>query len=149
MRGIGIGVEVAEDAIQEMIQDILAVSEGVDDLNPVLTQLAVDIQNQMFTGRWTDRTSDLRYSIRAFVQDRTLTIRMLYYGYFLSFGTRDSSKTPLTAEVASAFPGKDVGSFFKQPDNNAGIAARRFYPTDIQELIANAMEAVVLQNLED
>ena len=147
---IGIGVEIEENAINELVDDILAAAEGLDDLNPLLTQLAIDIQGEMLTGNFNDGpTRDLRTSMRAFVQDHTLVIRMLYYGYYLSFGTRNGSKSPLTAEVASVFEGKSEGSFFKQPDNNKGIAARNFYPTDIQELINQKMEAIALQNIQD
>ena len=148
MRGIGIGVEIEEDAINELINDILAVSDGLDDMNPQLTQLAINVQNQLRQGNFQNRTGNLRRSMRVFTQDNSLTIRMLYYGYFLSFGTRDGAKSPLTAGVASAFPGKSEGSFFKQPDNNRGIAARRFYPTNIEERVAAALEAMLTEDLD-
>lgn len=148
MRGIGISVEVEENAINELIQDILAVSEGMDDLTAPLTQLAINIQNQLRSGNFQNRTGNLRRSMRTIIHDNSLTIRMLYYGYFLSFGTREGARSPLTAEVANGFPGKQEGSFFKQPDNNSGIAARRFYPTNIEERIAVALEAIVLQDLD-
>lgn len=147
MRGIGVNVQVEEDAIQELINDILAVSQGIDDLNPVLTQLAITFQNQMLTGRFNDRSGELRHSIRAFIQDNTLKIRMLYYGYFLSFGTRADARLKLTDEVASVF-NKPQGSFFNQPDNNKGIARRNFYPTNIEEVIAQKLEAIVLDELD-
>ena len=145
-----INVEIEENAIQDLMADILAAADGFDDLNPELTRLAIDIQRQMqTTTSFNDGPQrNLRRSMRVFVNDNSLTIKMLYYGYYLSFGTRDSFKNPLTAEVASGFPGKSEGSFFKQPDNNAGIAARNFYPTNIEDRIAEAMEAIVQQNIE-
>ena len=148
---VGIGVEIEDNAIEDLASQILNVAEGLDDLNPSLTRLAIDIQRSMqSTTSFNDgRQRNLRRSIRAVVQDNTLTIRMLYYGYYLSFGTRDGNKNPLTAEVASAFPGKEEGSYFKQPDNNAGIAARNFYPDDIQILIADMIEAMAAENIED
>ena len=144
---VGIGVEIEENAIEDLMDEILSAADGLDDLNPALTRIAIDIQQELLAGRFNNQSGDLRRSMRVFVQDNSLTIRMAFYGYFLSFGTRDGSKSPLTEEVASTFPGKSEGSFFKQPDNNRGIAARSFYPTNIEDRIVAAMEAVALQNL--
>ena len=147
---MAIGIDVAfEGDVDDVMNDILAAAEGLNDTNQVLTQLAINIQNDMRSTRgFTDQTGNLRRSIRAYVQDNALTISMLYYGYFLSFGTRNNSKSPLTAEVASALtPPKVEGSFFKQPDNNAGIASRGFYPTNIEEQIVAILERQATQNL--
>lgn len=140
-------IDVEAEGIDELINEILSATEGLDDVTGMLTGLATEIQQELRSGRFVDRSGRLRRSMRAFVFDNTLAIRMLYYGYFLSFGTRDGEKSPLSPEVASIFNKSDF-SYFKQPDNNSGIAARRFYPTDIQELIANRMEAIAL-NLQD
>ena len=149
MRGIGIGVEIAEDEIQGLIEEILNTAEGMDDMDSVLTQLAIDIQNQLRRGRFTDRSGNLRRSMRVFVENNTLKIRMAAYGYFLSFGTRDGAKSPLTTEVASIFnKGENETSFFNQPDNNKGIARRSFYPTNIEQRILVAMEAMIAENLD-
>ena len=148
MRGIGIGVEIAEDEIQDLIGEILSVSDGLDDINPVLTQLAIDIQNDLRSGRFRNQTGELRRSMRVYVENNSLKIRMLAYGYFLSFGTREGSSSPLTAEVASIF-NKSEGSYFNQPDNNKGIARRNFYPTNIEQRIGVALEAIIAENIED
>ena len=140
---------VEADGIEDLVNEILETANATEDVDSLLTVLASDILSEMRRGRFNDGpNANLRRSMRTLVYDHTLVIRMLYYGYYLSFGTRDGSKSPLTEEVASVFDGKEVGSFFNQPDNNAGIAARGFYPEDIQELIANRLEAIALQNLE-
>ena len=142
-------INVEAEGINELINEILSATEGIDDVTSMLTGIAIDIQQQLRNGRFNDQSGNLRRSMRAFVSDNSLVIRMLYYGYYLYFGTRETNRSPLTAEVASVFSGKNEGSFFKQPDNNRGIAARRFYPTDIQELIAERLEAIALENLEE
>ena len=141
-------ISVEEFGIESLIEEILAAAEGMDDTNAMLTQLAINIQSELRAGRFQNRTGNLRRSMRTVVSDNTLLIRMLYYGYFLSFGTRDGAKSPLTAEVAGTF-GKSEGSFFKQPDTNRGIAARGFYPENIEERIAMALEEMAAQNLAD
>ena len=144
-------VTVDVNGVEDMMDEILAISNGLDDLNPILTQMAIDITREMqTTGRFEDRSGNLRRSMMAYVEDNALKIRMLYYGYFLSFGTREGSQNPLTAEVAIALnPEKAPGSYFNQPDNNAGIAARGFYPIDIQDMLIDRLEAIVLNNLEN
>ena len=133
------------EGIDELINDILTVSEGVEDITPELTQLAINIQRQLRAGRFNDQTGNLRRSMRAFVQDNSISIRMLYYGYYLSFGVRPSTASPLTQEVASVFRGKSEGSFFSRNDENSGIAARRFYPTNIEDMIVDRLEAIASQ----
>ena len=146
---MSIALDIAlEGDVNDLMDQILSVSEGLDDTNQLLTQLAINVQNQLRSGRFKDQSGDLRRSMRAYVQDNSLTISMLYYGYFLSFGTRASNRSPLTAEVALVFPGKSgETSFFKQPDNNRGIAARGFYPTNIEEQIVAILEEQATQNL--
>jgi hypothetical protein len=138
-------ISVDVEGIDELVDQILQVTEGIDDATPELTRLALDIQNQLRRGRFEDQTGNLRRSMRAYVQDNSIAIRMLYYGYYLSFGVRPGQASPLTQEVASVFRGKSEGSFFARNDENSGIAARRFYPTNIEDMIVDRLEAIASQ----
>jgi hypothetical protein len=137
-----IRLNVQQDGIEDLVDEILDAANGYGEVNAELAQLASEIRRDLLTGDFVDRSGELRRSMQVIIQDHTLTISMAFYGYFLSFGTSNADKKPLTQEVASAFRGKDVGSFFNQPDNNSGIRARNFYPTNIQQRIAERLEAI-------
>ena len=79
----------------------------------------------------------------ASVEGTTLSVGMLYYGYFLSFGVAPSSKTlGLSEEVALNF-GVQPGYIFNRRDGKPGIAAKRFYPRNLSEQIQEIVGSVI------
>ena len=141
---IGISVTITDDDIQSLISEINASIEDAQDYDKELTKLARIVRAQILSGNYKDVTGRLRSDLRVFVQDNTLKIKMKEYGYYLSFGTTGSRRTSdgLTEEVANIFNKRDK-SLFNKPDKNDGIAARRFYPEDIEKLLLAKLEAII------
>jgi hypothetical protein len=141
---IGISVSVEDDAIQALIEEINNAVVDTEDYDQALNKLAQSVRRQILNGRYKDRTTNLRSRLRVFVQDNSLKIKMLDYGYYLSFGTTGSksSSEELSEGVANVFNRRE-GSLFKRPDKSKGIPAMRFYPTDIEEQILAKLEAMI------
>lgn len=143
-----------EEAVLDLEAAILEATGRVEeDVNEELKALAGQILGRMLGGgtpSFENRTGALRQSMFASVsEDNTLSIGMLYYGYFLSFGVLPRRAEGLPVEVAPQF-GVSEGYKFARRDNGrfkkGGIAARQFYPTDIDDrietIIANVIQKV-------
>jgi hypothetical protein len=139
--------------IQQNISDleklILQQSGYVEkDVPRDFVKLVGDIQQQLKLGNFKNRTGNLRRSMKVKLINDDISISMLFYGYFLSFGVYNSrGNTPrttygITAEVANAFGEPDGYVFGTRPKGGGsyGVDARQFYPTDIEEQIINILE---------
>lgn len=138
-----------ENNIDELERLILSQSQYVEkDIPSEITKLVSDIQQSLKLGDFKSRTGNLRRSMKVKVVGEDISISMLYYGYFLSFGVKDkkggkSRRTfGLTPEVAAAFGEPDGYIFGSSPKKGGsyGINAREFYPTDIEERIIKILE---------
>jgi hypothetical protein len=101
-----------------------------------LAKIANEVQAEMRQGKFKNRTGALRRSIRAKIKGQGLQTTMLRYGYYLSFGVQGYNRKKalgLTPEVAAAFGVKEGYKFGS--NRVPGIAARNFYPDDIEEII--------------
>ncbi len=135
-----------EDNIDDLINDIINITEYTEKTIPrELIELATELQGELQSGNFKNRTGNLRQSMNVAVEGTSLKIQMLFYGYFLSFGVDGRKRKGafgLTPDVAEAF-GEPVGYKFGSRTNSkyvAGINARRFYPEDITETIINILE---------
>lgn len=141
-----------EQAILDLEQQILeAIGASQEELEENLDQnlraLAVQYLAQMRSGRFRDQSGDLRRSMFARVEDNTLKLGMLFYGYFVSFGVQGNKYQglPLTDEVASIFNKRPGNTFGTQ--ERAGLRPRQFYPTDLAEQVDKIL-AEALQKVE-
>lgn len=99
-----------------------------------LSQLIADVNKQLRSGNFKDRTGALRRSMRAKLTGNNISISMKDYGYYLSFGvqgTGNKEALGLPADVAGAF-GVKTGYKFGS-DKVFGIKPRKFYPLDLEE----------------
>ena len=132
-------------ALESQILD--SVDNMEDEVNGELIDLAHEITQQLRAGSFNNQSGNLRTSmLAAVVNDNTLAISMLYYGYFLSFGVAPSNRTfGLTPEVASEFRGKATNNIF-QRKQGAGISAFDFYPrnviTSVNTILQNAVQGL-------
>ena len=138
-----------ENNIDELEKLILSQSEYVEkDIPNEIVKLVGDIQQSLKLGNFKSRTGDLRRSMKVKVVGEDISISMLYYGYFLSFGVVNKlgSKTRrtfgITPEVAAAFGEPEGYNFGTRPKKGGsyGVDARSFYPTDIEERIIKILE---------
>lgn len=146
--------------IEDLEKLILGQSEYVEkDVPQQLTKLVGDIQQQLIGGDYKQQSGDLRKSIRVTLDDYQLTIEMLNYGYFQSFGvrgTKGGNAIGLPSDVAGAF-GVNEGYQFQFKSKviseesglpyparkkiaEFGIKPKDFYPTDIEDAIINILE---------
>ena len=138
-----------DNNLDELEKLILSQSQYVEkDIPNEITRLVSDIQQSLKLGKFKSRTGDLRRSMKVRVIGEDISISMLYYGYFLSFGVKNkkggSSRRVfgITPEVGEAFgeaEGYKFGSSSKK-GGTFGINAREFYPTDIEERIIKILE---------
>lgn len=128
--------------LEAMVADIEAAAGEVADVAQIdMTQLAADVYTRLRNGRFRNRTGALRRSmVVGLIGDNTLRIRMLAYGYYLSFGVKgreaQRSTFGLPEEVAAAFgvnPGYNFGP------SRFGINARNFYPRDLVDQIVEVI----------
>lgn len=128
-----------------------AVERLEEDVDENLKQLAAQVLGRMRSdNNFRDRTGSLRRSMFASVDDHTLSIGMLYYGYFLSFGVLPRRAEGLPIEVAPQFGVQEGYKFAKRSGGRfkkGGIQARGFYPADIDDRI-EAIIANVIQKIE-
>lgn len=124
-----------ESDIQDLERDILKAIGGYT--NTIPKQLAVlvsDIQSELKAGRFKNRTGRLRRTMQAKLIDYSVSIGMMNYGYFLSFGVNGKKRRNalgLPNEVATAF---GVSEGYKFGGNKVwGIDPYKFYPMDIED----------------
>jgi len=126
---------VVEDNIAELEDSILAAIGFYEDTIPKqMSRLVSDITRELKNGNYKNRTGDLRRSIQVKLIDNDISINMLNYGYFISFGVQGGKYKALGLpdEVASAF---GTRKFTSKKRKAWGIKPRDFYPDDIEERI--------------
>ena len=147
-----------DSELEALQREILGVVQDLpDDLTERIALLASDVRQELLNGNFRNRTGNLRRSMATVYDGYSLRIRMLYYGYFLSFGVVNRAGSTirrtfgLSAEVAGAF-NKDEGYIFgtgaRVPERTYGVDARDFYPRDISERIINIIDQVIATNLD-
>lgn len=126
-------IESNLDQIEVLIED--EVTRYSEVIPGQLITLVREIQSSMKGGAPVD-SGDLRRSIRVRLQDYDLSINMLEYGYYQSFGVNGRGQRGalgLPPEVAQSF---GVREGYKFGSNRVwGIRPKRFYPMDIEETI--------------
>lgn len=152
------------DNFSELEKLILEQVDYVEkDVPAQLTKLVSEIQlelNSAFNdGTLQEQTGNLRRSIKVILSGYDLSISMLAYGYFQSFGvngTQQGSALGLPEEVASAFGVREGYEYqFKSQVISAesglpypvrkkiaeyGIKPKKFYPLDIEDKIMKILE---------
>ena len=92
--------------ISKLEQDILDAIGGYEDTVPKrLAALVSDIQSDLKAGRFKNRTGRLRRTMQAKLIDESMSISMMNYGYYLSFGVNGKNRANalgLPNEVAPA-----------------------------------------------
>lgn len=124
-----------EDNIAELEQSILdAVGFYETTIPKDLSRLVSDITRELKNGDFKNRTGALRRSIQVKLIDNDISINMLDYGYFISFGVQGGKYRALGLpdEVATAF---GTRKFTSKKRKAWGIRPRDFYPEDIEERI--------------
>ena len=98
-----------EDNLDELIAQIEDTIGGYsEDLDKELAVYISDLQNHMRGGEFKNQSGDLRRSMHVkLVDDYTIQLSMVYYGYFLAFGVdirRQTGKKTfgVVSEVANA-----------------------------------------------
>lgn len=146
--------------IEELERQILAQSEYLEKgLNERLASLVGEIQEKLIQGDFVSRTGNLRRSMNTILDNYGLTIQMLNYGFFQSFGVKGTQRGEsigLPPEVAAAF-GVSEGYNFKFKSKaissesglpyparvsiaRFGIRPKDFYFTDIEDKLLNILE---------
>lgn len=141
-----------EETVLELEAQILEAAGRLDeDVDAGLKELAGRILSDMRAGGFENRTGALSSSMFASVEDRQLSVGMLFYGYFLSFGVLPRQAQGLPTEVAQQFGVKDGYKFARRSGGGrfkkGGIAARGFYPDDILDRFESIL-ATAIQKLE-
>ena len=131
--------------VSELEQLILQQSGYIEkELPKELNVFLGEIQEKLKRGDFKNRTGDLRRSMKTALVDYDISVSMLNYGYFLSFGVDGRNRKGafgVTSEVAAAF---GVREGYKFGSSKVwGIEARKFYPTDLEETIINYLENII------
>lgn len=144
--------------VEDIENEILDAIQGYrTTLNRELAVLVSNITAELKAGGFKDQTGNLRRSMRAYLIDKSLTIEMLYYGFFQSFGVNGTKKqfgVGITEEVGEAFtkqgyPGLKGKYTYKtgyvfgtasNPVKVAGIKPKNFYPTDVEDRLIKIIE---------
>jgi hypothetical protein len=140
--------------ISDLEKLILDQSEFVEkDLPGELAALVGKIQQELIAGGrggkdnkpFQTRTGNLRRSMQTTLLDYGLSVEMLFYGWFLTFGVdgrKYANANGLTPEVAGAFGVADGYRFGQntQSPNVFGILPYNFYNIDIEEEIIKILE---------
>lgn len=134
--------------IEEFEQAILDRANGMDTtLAADLAKLAKEVEQEMKRGKFKNQTGALRRSINVRTRGKDgIAASMLNYGYYLSFGVEGFNTKKalgLSTDVAQAFkvsPGYKFGS-----NKVPGIAARKFYPDDIEEIIEEILLELITE----
>lgn len=128
-----------ESDIEDLEREILDAIGGYTDTVPKrLAALVSDIQAGLKAGRFKNRTGTLRRTMKAALIDNSLSVSMMNYGYYLSFGVNGKNRANaigLPNEVATAFGVKEGYKFGRSAGNIYGIDPRRFYPEDVEDRI--------------
>lgn len=153
-----------ESNISELERLILEQTEYVEKSVPErLSRLASEVLLQLNSafndGSLKEQTGNLRRSLAVTLDDYSITIQMLNYGYFQSFGvkgTKGGEAIGLPKEVASAFGVSEGYRFnfrskvisdksgFPYPVRKKiaeyGIKPKDFYFTDIEDKIVKILQ---------
>ncbi len=139
-------------AIDDMMNDILAAAEGIEDDLPDAILEALQIYAREIASKApVGKTGNLRNSIRAIVVGNQYGITMEYYGYFQNFGVSGTesnvglavpSWSPMQPRSGNAFKftkkaiSPDSGLTFPARRTIArfGITPKRFFLTTDQDM---------------
>lgn len=124
------------EELENLILDTVDYYE--DDLPRRLAAFVSDIELDLKGGNYKNRTGDLRRSIQAKLIDYNISIKMLPYGYFISFGVEGGKYRALglPEEVRDAF---GTNKFKSKKRKAWGIRPRKFYPDDLEERLLNIL----------
>ena len=137
--------------IEDLERLILEQSQFVEKGLPAeLASLVGKIQQELIAGGrggkdnkpFQTRTGNLRRSMQTTLLDYGISVEMLFYGWFLTFGVdgrKYANANGLTPEVAGSF-GVNEGYKFgqnSQSPNVFGILPYNFYNIDIEEELIN------------
>lgn len=130
-----------EDNLDKVNQQTKLLENYYDvDVARQLSQLISEINQQLKSGNFKDRTGALRRSMRAKLSGNDIMISMLDYGYYLSFGVKGTGNKEalgLPADVAGVF-GVKTGYKFGS-DRVFGIKPRKFYPLDLEQKLLDIL----------
>jgi hypothetical protein len=142
--------------VEEFKRALEGVVEAMDNLSPVLTNIGGQIVEDMKENAPYD-IGNLKSSIKAVIDEDSLSFEMLAYGLFQNFGVKpdyNTKKTPkpfnsrfggITNPTEVPFgvdPQPREGKFYKyKPDNRKfGLPARKFFDVDeIATIIADGV----------
>ena len=126
-----------ESDIKDLEQEILDAIGGYRDTVPKqLAALVSNLQSELKAGRFKNRTGRLRRTMKAALIDDSVSISMMNYGYYLSFGVNGKNRKNalgLPNEVATAFGVKEGYKFGQSSGNVWGIDPYKFYPMDVED----------------
>ena len=128
-----------ENNIEQLEKFIEGIGDYYESEVPVdLNKLTKEIKDDLKNGRYKNESGDLRRSVQAKLIDYNIDIKMLNYGYFVSFGVQGGKYRALGLpdEVAAAF---GTNKFTSKKRKNWGIRPRNFYPDDIEEQIIDIL----------
>ena len=86
--------------------------ERMSNLSPILTQLGGAIVDDIKRNAPTGETGDLRKSIKAVIEQDSLSIQMLYYGIFQNYGVDGLQNAPAREVPRFGVPQPTAGRRF-------------------------------------
>ena len=125
-----------EHNIEELENLILdTIGEYEDTIPKQLAKLVSDVTYELKSGNYKNQSGDLRRSIQVKLQDYNISIKMLEYGYYVSFGVSGGKYRGLglPTDVAAAFGVRENYKFNSKKRRNWGIKPRNFYPTNLED----------------
>ena len=89
--------------VEEFERSLQDFGEGLSNIQPILLNIGGRIVDEIKAGAPVD-SGALRNSIKAVIEDDSLTIAMLYYGIFQNYGVDGTANAP-----ARVVPSSSVG----------------------------------------
>ena len=140
--------------VDEFERALEGFGETLGNLSPVLFDLGGQIVDEMKRNVPID-SGNLKSSIKAVIDEDSLSFEMLYYGLFQNFGVKPDYKQgqnnkPFNSEFGGITNPTEVpfgiepqplsGKFYKYKTRQFGLPARKFFDVDqIATLIANGV----------
>ena len=121
-------------AIDDMMNDILAAAEGIEDDLPDAILEALQIYAAQVAQKAPVDTGYLKRNIKAIVQGNRYGITMPYYGYFQNFGVSgaDDNMGLVVPDWIPLRPSNNRDYKFKK--RRFGLRPRRFFLTTDQDM---------------
>ena len=105
------------DEFENALQDF---GETMSNLQPILTQIGGRIVDEVKAGAPID-TGALRQSIKAVIENDTLSVEMLYYGIFQNYGVDGMQNAPASEVPRFGVPQPTAGRRFGFSGNYEAI----------------------------